>query len=476
MSSIAGTLSIARSAMQAAQAALQTTSQNIANAGVEGYTVQRVNVAAAHPVNYTYGNVGTGVVVQGITQARDRLLDTQFRAATGSASYQKATNSTLSRVEQVFGEPSSTGLANSLDQFWNSWSDLSTDPTSLAARGVVRQRGNEVAGMLNGFAAQLDSIATGTRTSLALDIGKVNQLATQVAQMAPAIVAAEAGGQSANDLRDARNRLLDQMSSLVNVQVIDRADGAVGVYLGGRTLVDGTSAHQVTMSGTQPIVLTFAGETSALPPVGGRIGAAVTSLDTQIPGVIRDLDTLAGTLVRQTNAIHTTGVTFTAAAPGGTPAGNFFDQDPTITGSADPFQTARGIRVSAAMANVANIAAAGAGATGVGNGDVANRLAALRDTSFSLPSASGAMVSGSMGAFYRYTVTDVALATSQSASQSQVQDTLVSQADTRRQSVSGVSTDEELVNMIKQQQAYQAAAKLIGVIDEMTQTLINLGK
>jgi len=476
MSSIAGTLSIARSAMQAAQVALQTTSQNIANAGVEGYSVQRVNVAAAHPVNYTYGNVGTGVVVQGVTQARDRLLDTQFRAATGSASYQKATNGTLSRIEQVMGEPSSTGLANSLDQFWNAWSDLSTDPTSLSARGVVRQRGSEVAGMINGFASQLDGIATDTRASLASDIGKVNQLATQVAQMAPAIVAAEAGGQSANDLRDARNRLLDQMASLVDVQVIDRPNGAVGVYMGGRTLVDGTSYHQITMSGAQPTVLSFAGETTALPPVGGSIGAAVTSLDTRIPGVLRDLDTLAGSLVRETNALHKTGVAFPASAPGGISGGNFFDQDPVITGSADPFQTARGMRVSAYVTNVENIAAAGPGATGTGNADIASRIAALRDTSFSLPSTAGATVTGSMGSFYRYTVSSVALATSQSTSQSAVQDTLVRQADTRRQSVSGVSTDEELVNMIKQQQAYQAAAKLIGVIDEMAQTLINLGK
>ena len=476
MSSIAGTLSISRSAMQAAQVALQTTSQNIANAGVEGYTVQRVNVAAAHPVNYTYGNVGTGVVVQGVTQARDRLLDTQFRAANGGASYQKSTNGTLTRIEQVFGEPSSTGLASSLDKFWNAWSDLSTDPSSLAARGVVRQRGNEVAGMLNGFAAQIDGVATDTRAGLASDVGKLNKLATQVAQMAPAIVAAESGGQTANDLRDARNRLLDQMSSLVDIQVIDRADGAVGVYMGGRTLVDGTNFHQITVNGAQPTVLSFAGETSPLPPVGGSIGAAVTSLDVAIPGAMKDLDTLAGSLVRETNAIHRTGIAFPASAPGGISGGNFFDQDPVVVGSADPRQTARGMRVSSYVNNVENIAAAGPGATGSGNADVANKLAALRDTAFSLPTNAGATVSGSMGSFYRYTVTAVALATSQSANQSAVQDTLLSQADTRRQSVTGVATDEELVNMIKQQQAYQAAAKLIGVIDEMAQTLINLGR
>lgn len=457
MSSLGSILGIATSAMQASQAALQTTSQNIANASVEGYSVQSVRMAAQTPQRFTYGNLGTGVVVQGITQARDRLLDSQFRAATGGSANATATSDTLGRIEQVLGEPSTTGLANSLDAFWNSWSDLANDPTSLSARGVVRQRGADVAGQLNSFASQLDGIASDTRATLTSDVSKINDLARQIAGMAPAIVATEVGGQSANDLRDTRNRMIDQMASLADTQVVDRQDGSVGIYLGGRLLVDGSNYHQITASG-QPVTVSFAGEADAIQDIGGSIGASASAINQTIPGVMTDLDTLASTLVTETNAVHNTG----------SPAGDFFtslSSDPTAL-------TASGISVSKeVLANVANVAASAAG-TGPGNNSVANQLAALRDTQ--LLTVAGAQVS--IGAFYRYTVSSVALASSQSSNQATVQSTLASQADTRRQSVSGVSTDEELVNMIKQQQAYQAAAKLISVVDQMSQTLINLGQ
>lgn len=476
MSSLGGILSVARSAMQASQVQLQTTAQNIANAEVDGYSVQRVRVAAQTPLRMTYGSIGTGVVVQGVTQARDRLLDAQFRSATSSAAAEGRTGETLARIEEVLGEPSSTGLASSLDAFWNSWDDLATNPTSVASRGVVRQRGSEVAGMLNGFARQLDDIDRAARTSLTSDIGQVNQLTKQIAGMTVSIVSSEAGGQTANDLRDSRNRLLDQVASLVDTQVIERKDGSVGVYLGGRMLVDGTSYHQIQGTSGNPVNLSFVGETATLGQVGGQIGAGVSSINQRIPSVMADLDTLAGALVRETNAVHVTGVTFTGTPPTAVPAGNFFDQDPVLVGSADQYQTARGMRLAPTLGSATDVASAVAGSAGPGNNTVATQLAALRSKTLSLTSASGGTVSGSLGAFYRYTVTSVALASSQSNGQAQVQETLASQADTRRQSVSGVSTDEELVNMIKQQQAYQAAARLISVVDEMAKTLIDLGR
>lgn len=474
MSSLGSILNVARSAMQASQVALQTTSQNIANAGVAGYTVQRVQFAAHAPERFPYGLLGTGVDVASITQSRDRLLDAQYRTAVGASSNESRTGDALGRIEQVLGEPSTTGLSNSLDAFWSSWSDLASDPTSLAARGVVRQRGSEVAGMLNTFATQLDGVARDSRTQLASDVSRLNQLTSQIAGMAPAIVGAEANGQTANDLRDARNRLIDEVSGLVDVQVIDRTDGSVGIYLGGRTIVDGTSSTALALSGGQPVAVTFAGEPDALQTIGGSIGASVTTLDVTLPGVMKDLDTFAGALVRQTNTVHKSGTVYTGTPPVAAAAGNFFEQDPVLVGSADAFQTARGIRLSASLANLTAIAASGPSATGPGDNSVANGLASLRDASFTLGTASGSTITGSLGSFYRYTVSTVALASSRSSSESSVRDTLMSQAEARRDSVSGVATDEELVNMIKQQQAYQAAAKLITVVDEMADTLINL--
>ncbi|MEO8622109.1 MAG: flagellar hook-associated protein FlgK [bacterium] len=476
MGGLGSILNSARSAMQATQVAMQTTSQNIANAGVEGYTVQNVRVAAQVPLRTPYGNLGTGVVVQSVTQSRDALLDMQFRTATGAAANQSRTSDTLGRIEAVLGEPSTTGLANSIDAFWNSWSDLANDPTSLSARGVVRQRGSEVSGLLNNFARQLDGIDRDARTTLTSDVGRINELSKQIADLAPAIVGAEAGGQTANDLRDTRNRLLDQVATLIDTRVIDRPDGSVGVYLGGRMLVDGPSAHQLTINGGQPLSVSFAGEADGLRDIGGSIGASITDINQRIPAVMTDLDTLAGTLVRETNTVHAAGTVFTGSPAVASAAGNFFNQTALVTGAADPYQTARGISLSASLSNIANIAAAGAGAAGPGNNGVAAQLAALRDKAVTFSTAAGGTIDGTIGGFYRYTVSSVALSLSQSSGQVEAQDALASQADTRRQSVSGVSTDDELVNMIKQQQAYAAAAKLIKVVDEMAQTLLDLGR
>jgi flagellar hook-associated protein 1 len=476
MSSLGSILNVARSAMQASQVALQTTSQNIANAGVEGYTVQRVQFAAHTPERFSYGSLGTGVDVQSITQSRDRLLDAQYRSASGSSAHESRTNDMLTRVERVFGEPSSTGLANSIDAFWNSWSDLASDPTSNTARGVVRQRGSEVSGLLNGFASQLDTVASDSRTLLASDVNRLNVLTKQIAGMTPAIVGAEAGGHTANDLRDQRNRLLDEVSKLIDTQVIERKDGSVGVYLGGRTVVDGTSYHQLATSGGQPLAVTFAGETDALQEIGGSIGASITAVNVTLPGVMADLDTLAGTLVRTTNAIHKTGTVYSGNPPVPAAAGNFFGQDPVIVGSGDPLQTARGIKLDASLSNLAAIAASGPAANGPGDNTLANQLAGLRTLPLSFGTSAGGTFTGTIDGFYRYTVSGVAMSANLSSNQAAAQETLVEQADTRRQSVSGVATDEELVNMIKQQQAYQAAARLITVVSEMSDTLINLGR
>jgi flagellar hook-associated protein 1 FlgK len=476
VSSIGGILSIARSAIQAHQIALQTASQNIANAEVEGYSAQRVNVAANTPQMFTYGALGTGVVVQGVTRSRDVLLDDQYRrASTSSASY-GATRDILGRVEAVLGEPSKTGLSNAMDLFWNSWSDLSSDPSSISARGVVRQRATELAGMFNTFANRVDDVGTDARARLTANVGKVNQLMKQIASLNPAIVAAESGGQSANDLRDSRDRLLDEVAKLGELQAIERTDGSVGVYFGGRLFVDGPDAHQLAILGTTTLSVVVQGESSGLQSVGGAIGGTLDMINTQIPSVMASLDSLAGTIVREVNAIHATGKVFSGIPPVAASAGNFFTQTGDES-SNDVAQTARGMRLDSSLSDVTKISASASSATGPANNGAALSIAGLRDSTLNFYDAGGTQIaSTTLGTFYRDAVAMVGLASVQAANAATVHETLANQADTRRQSVSGVATDEELVGLIKHQQAYAAAARLVKVVDEMAQTLIDLGR
>jgi flagellar hook-associated protein 1 FlgK len=186
---------------------------------------------------------------------------------------------------------------------------------------------------------------------------------------------------------------------------------------------------------------------------------------------------MAAGVVQTVNAIHSTGQIFSGNPPVASAAGNFFDVTIPTPAGTDPRLTARGMRLSSTLASASDVAASGATATGPGNNDIASALAALHDAMVTFTTPGGVTIGTSSTAeFYQQTVSDLATSTRQAQDDATVQQTLASNAETRRQSVSGVSTDEELISVIEHQHAYQAAARLVNVVNEMTQTLIDLGR
>ncbi len=474
--SIASILNMARTAMSAQQLGIQISSQNISNAETDGYSRQRVDLATALPTLFPYGSVGTGVTVQGITRSRDALLDNTFRQASSGSSAASTKSDALDQVQAVLGEPSDTGLSAQLDKFWSSWSDLSSNPTDPAAKSVVLESGQNVAKTLNQFAAQLDNLDQNNREAMNADVNTVNQLAGQVAKYNVQIVSAESGGASANDLRDARDNALDQLSKIVGGQVVTHANGSVSMYIGGAMLVDDTSVKQLQMNDGQPPTVTYVGGTTNIDSIGGTLGAEMDVSANSIPNVMSQLDSLAQGLVKTVNSIHSAGTVYSGTPPVGTPAGNFFDVTVPPPAGGDPLLTARNIRVVPTL-TADGVTASGGTATGPGNNDVAVALSQLQSNSVSFTTSGGAPLgTSSFGAFYNQTVSQVATETQQAHDDSTVQSTLESNANTRRQSVSGVSTDEELVNIIQYQHAYQAAARIVTVVNDMADTLVNLGR
>jgi flagellar hook-associated protein 1 len=474
--SLGSILNMARTAMNAQQTALQVASQNISNATTEGYTRQRVELTTSLPTVFPYGSVGTGVAIAGITRARDTLLDAAFRQGSAGAFAADTTSTAMSQIQSVLGEPSDTGLNAALDAYWSAWSDLSADPSNSAAKSSVREAGNNVANTLNRFASQLDQVDQNNRERMNSDVGRVNELTKQVAGLNNQIVSAESSGQSANDLRDARDKALDELSNLVGGQVVEHQNGSVAVYTGGRMLVDGTTVKQLEMNDGQPPVVGFTDGSTPISGIGGSLGAEITVSSTTIPNVMARLDSLAKGLVQSVNAIHSAGTVFTGNPPVASSAGNFFDVTTPPPSGTDPRLTARGIRLNPSLTS-ATVASAGAGAAGPGNNATALALANLRDSDVGFTSASGGSISTTkFGDFYNETVGDIATATQHAEDDSTVQHALASNADTRRQSVSGVSTDEELIKVIQAQHAYQGAARLVSIVDDMMQTLVDLGR
>jgi flagellar hook-associated protein 1 len=305
----------------------------------------------------------------------------------------------------------------------------------------------------------------------------VNELGGQIAQYNTQIVSAESSGNSANDLRDARDRLLDQLSKVAGGQVVERSNGAAEVYISGHMIVDGATAKPLQMVNGQPPSVTFPGAAGSLVGVGGTLGAEMTLSGTHIPDVMAKLDSLAKGVVQSVNAIHSTGKIYSGSPPVAATAGNFFDVTTPPPAGVDPLLTARGMRLASTMTDSTAVAVSGPSSIGPGNNDVALAIAGLQTSAQTITSAGGATIAtAALGDFYNSIVGDLATTTSQAEDDSTVKSTLMSNADTRRQSTSGVSTDEELISVIQHQHAYQAAARLVNTVDEMMQTLISLGQ
>jgi len=464
--SFGGLLSIARSGLAASQAHIAVTSQNVTNAQTPGFSRQRLQVTQSDPLRVPQGNFGTGVSMRGTMRVRDEVMDDGYRHDSQYAARNEEHRNAMTAIENVLGEPSESGLATSLELFWNSWSDLSVNPESGAARSVVRQRGAQVATQLNTFGNQIVDAQTATRTRMLETADRVNALAGQVAAINARIVAAEAGGKEAPDMRDLRDAHIDELASLVGATAYPQANGSVNVNIGGDSLVDGANFKTVRVQSeiSDPTRLGIAlgglsatgGPTETMYQLGGQMAGFVTSYNDTYPDALTRLDGIAAALVTETNAVHGTGFV------GSTPANDFFSAAHT---------TARTIRLDAAIvANVNNIAASGISGE-AGDNTIALALSQLRDTKVSVNGGTASISEG-----YRTVVAHIATATNAANGTATAARTLATQSNTRRESIKGVSIDEEMVNLMKYQQSYAAAARLISVVDEMSQTLINMAR
>ena len=478
-----GLFGIARSALITHQTALQTISQNIANAETPGYSRQEALLVANTPVMMPYGMVGTGVHVQNIMRKRDLLLDESYRASAGQAGGSELRHTILSQMEGIFGEPSDAGMTSALDQFWGAWSDLAANPGNSSSRAVVQQRGRQVAQLFNDYDTQLTQQRTSTLDRLNNTVSQINTLAGQVAELNGQIMSSESGGNMANDLRDQRDRVLDQLSQIAGTRVINQANGTVSVLIGNSTLVDSTSARPVSIQAEIPnpmpavtpadipVRIRLGSSPDRLAPLGGELKSLVEIVNTDIPQLRGRLDAMASALAAEVNTAHSAGYVFNGNTIPGTAAGNFFDAG-TVT---NPVRAST-IRLDSAVAADASKIAVSGDPNAPTDNAAAKALSALRttDATVSYTSPSGATETGSFLGFFRGAMTQLGVSIKSAEDDATIYRTLADQGEARRQSVSGVSTDEELVNMMKVQQSYTAATKLIKTADEMLQTLISL--
>ncbi|MFS0730398.1 flagellar hook-associated protein FlgK [Curtobacterium sp. 1P10AnD] len=465
MVSTFGSLATAYSGLAAARAGIDITGQNIANAGTTGYTRQRVtqsSIPAAQTgfMRGTAALAGQGVSVDGIARLGSLTLDAGVRVAAGSSAYADARATALSALETGLREPGKDGLSAGLDAFWSAWGQVAAHPDDPGAASTLLGAANTVASTLSSGSKALDQQWSQVRSTVAAQVTQLNDAAKQVADLNGRIRSALAAGGNANELLDQRDQLTEQIASLAGGTVRTNADGTADVLIAGNPIVQGTDARSLALGGATalrdgaPVTLTWtSGQAGAVSLSGGSIGGALSLLapaDAQGTGgalaqASASYDAVATKLAAVVNAVHETGST----ADG-------------MTGHAF-FAIATGVSAAQGLSVVPT------DATGLATRNAAGEL----DDSFAdALSRLGAATDGPDAAWATF-VTGVGSASRSAASESTLTGLALTSARTQQQSGAGVDLDEENVNLLSYQHAYQGAARVLTAVDEMLDTIIN---
>jgi len=276
MSGINMLLDMGKRALLANQLALEVTSNNIANVDTAGYSRQTVELLTNPPVNSAFGNLGTGVKVGSIQRYFDAVLARTLNDKTADLQAYQAQKSALQQVASIFNETQDGGLSDALSEFWSAWGDLADDPTGSAQRQVVLEKAQTLADAFNTRADSLTQQRSSLSGTIRLEVNSINELTSKIAELNAEIVQAEAGGKTANTLRDSRDAALTNLASLVGINYYETSDGTVNVMLnGGGTLVQSNSTWDMNYAdGTQQV-----SNVTTVADVGGSLGGTWFSLN-----------------------------------------------------------------------------------------------------------------------------------------------------------------------------------------------------
>lgn len=451
-------LNIGISALTATQTSLATTSHNISNVNTEGYNRQKTQHQTQIPDFIGGRFIGSGVTVGSIERVYDSFLGDQIRTYTSQTAQANKFFEFSNQVDDLLGSQA-LGLNSGLEAFFNAVHEVANDPTALSARTVMLTQGELLADRFNTLDQQITGFDKQIDNSLSVSIKEINTLSAGIADLNDAIMVATGSNTgSPNDLLDQRDQLVNELSELVSVETLAESTGAMSVFIGsGQALVVGTTQidlHEIPDLSTTPPRISV-GYGSSMVDIsaqlsGGSIGGSFQVRTDIIDSARASLDTLAAAVVSSFNTVQTAGIDLDGNA--GT---NFFDPAGTAAGT-----------INVLLTDPRDIAASSVANSGVGNNVNALAMADLQTTK---TLASGTQ---SYSEAYGVIVANVATRTHQAEVNEETQRGLLNQVQLSFDSKSGVNLDEEAANLIKLQQAYQAASQIITVSNTTFNALI----
>jgi flagellar hook-associated protein 1 FlgK len=472
MGSTFGSLETGVRALRAQQLALQVTGQNIANADTPGYSrrIPVIRTTAPYPYpsttrNAGAGQIGTGVEVTQIMRMRDQFIDAQIQKETASKGRWETRQSNLEHLEVVLNEPSDSSISARMRQFWKSLNELSTRSEDTSVRSSVIEDAIVFTETIRHTHQQLVDLKTDLDHEVSVIVGQVNTIAQQIADLNEIITKVKGNEQEPNDLLDQREQLVQNLSELVNINVSTDSFNRYNISVGGTLLVAGNSVTALTVDknmdneGLYDIVW----EKNNVPAsiTNGKLSGLLEMRDTEINYYINTLDNYTSTMISQFNAVHREGFgldnTYDIPFFTGTDASNIdVHQDIKLNSKL----------IAASVQVSPDPPPNGSGAPG--NGENATRLANVINQDLLMSNGTFTLTE-----YYNGMIAKLGIDAEKANTTALNQETLINYLQDRQESIAGVSMDEEIANMIKFQNAYNASARYITTIDEMLDKLIN---
>lgn len=488
MTGLFGSLNIATGGMNAQQNALQTTSHNLSNINTPGYSRQRVTMKTAFPQSRPgVGQMGMGVQVSGVTRVTDDYVTRQLENEMASFVENGNISEVLGQLEAVFNEPSESSVSHQMSEFFAVWGSLSEDPASKEGKKLVVSQSETFVDAINHITNKIDSLAEDTIGQIKKDVLDFNSAAKQLNKVNEQIFHAKSKGEEPNDLMDTQDQLIGQLKSVADVAIEKDLYGRVSVSFGkDKPIVsnegvkeiavsrDGNIYHDVTVGKDGYVDTEIEPLTKITMKRGSIKGFQKAHADVQKKG--QELNDFVENFTETVNTIMKRD---SENNEENSDALKFFTKNKK-TGELeineellkDPSKLVTGEKFKDGVS---------------GNGSRAKAIADLQNVSLKFDnknelqnefnSGSLSLVSKENGSklfdSYNGIITDMGIIKQQADNTMDNQADLVSLLDQRKESISGVDMNEEVVNMIQQQSAFQANARMITTINEMLDTLIN---
>lgn len=454
---------IGRKALRASQLGVAVTSHNIANVNTPGYSRQGVQLSADAPVPVGAQLIGTGVHIDGVKSFRDKFIATRLQTETAINGRLTAQRDTLTSVDLTFNELDGTGGINqALQGYFGAFRALEAAPSSVALRTSVVERAKILTSAFHNTNDRLVEIRRSADQDVRTTVETVNDLTEKIATLNRKIRLAEGVHDPTGDLEDQRTEATQRVAELTGARSSVNLDGTVNFTLSdGQPLVYGDEAVKLTIEDAPPNGLATIKLGSQVAAISdGKLRGFQDSIN-DINGFIQSLDNLAASVAGRVNTLHAAGIDVQGNA-----GANFFVPSAGTTITAATFD------VSAALkADVRRVVATPSGA-GLGDGSVARNIANL----LSDPNSVAGTKTGSFTTIYGLIVSEAGELTKTAETNLTTQAAILAQTEAQRDAVSGVSLDEEAINLLQYQRSYEAAARFLKVADEMTQTILQLGQ